>query len=55
MPKREPVFGVEVRIRVRGQEQEERGQGGRAARGGSSARFWGFVLDSAHWEDTSQE
>lgn len=28
MPKREPVFGVEVRIKVRGQEQEERGQVG---------------------------
>lgn len=31
LPKKEPVVGVEVRIRAKGQEQEERGQGGRAA------------------------
>lgn len=31
MSKKETVFRMEVRIRVRGQEQEERGWGGRDA------------------------
>lgn len=40
-PKKELGLGVEVGVRARGWEQEERGQGGQAAQGGSPARLWG--------------